>query len=290
MEPLVFLNGALVPRSDARISPFDHGFLYGHGLFETMRAYSGRIFRLRHHLDRLARSAAVLCLPLGGLDLERACNDVLRANDLREARIRLAVSIGEGEGVPEPPLQPKPTVLAVASEHVPIPQHRYDDGFTAIVSSIRQNSGSPLSRLKSANFLGNLLARQEARAGGVDEALLLNEHGYLCEGSTSNVFLVRDSCLHSPSEKSGCLAGITRGAVTEIAAGLGIGVVQREVRLEELFEADEVFVTNSVIEVMPLTRVDGKRVGAQGAKGDGVTRRVMAAYKDLVATEVGSEL
>jgi branched-subunit amino acid aminotransferase/4-amino-4-deoxychorismate lyase len=124
----------------------------------------------------------------------------------------------------------------------------------------------------------------------VDEALLLNEHGYLCEGSTSNVFLVRDSCLHSPSEKSGCLAGITRGAVTEIAAGLGIGVVQREVRLEELFEADEVFVTNSVIEVMPLTRVDGKRVGAQGAKGDGVTRRVMAAYKDLVATEVGSEL
>ena len=290
MEQIVFLNGALVPRSDARISPFDHGFLYGYGLFETMRAYSGCIFRLRQHLDRLAGSAALLGLPLGGLDLEKACRDVLHANGLADARIRLAVSIGEGESVPDPPPQPRPTVLIVATEHPPIPRQRYEDGFSAIVSSIRQNSGSPLSRLKSASFLGNLLARQEARAAGADEALMLNERGCVCEGSMANVFLVREGCLITPSEESGCLAGITRGAVMEISAGSGIPVEQREVELEELLQADEAFVTNSVIEVMPLAHVNGKRVGGEGRGGKrgSLTERVMAAYVELVAREVGS--
>jgi branched-chain amino acid aminotransferase group I len=290
MEPIVFLNGALVPRSGAGISAFDHGFLYGYGLFETMRAYSGRIFRLRQHLDRLAGSAAFLDIPLEGLDLGQACCDVLEANHLGDARVRLAVSMGAGEAAPDPPPHPEPTVLLVASEHTPIPQRRYEDGFKAIVSSIRQNSGSPVSRLKSASYLGNLLARREARAAGADEALLLNEHGCLCEGSSSNVFLVRAGGLHTPNEASGCLAGITRSAVVEVAAGLGIPVAQREVRLEELLEADEAFVTNSVVEVMPLTAVDGKRIGrgVQRARGSSITQRVMAAYRALVATETES--
>ncbi len=290
MEPIVFLNGALVPRRDARISAFDHGFLYGCGLFETMRAYSGRIFRLRQHLDRLAGSAAFLEIPLDGLDLRQACCDALHANRLGDARIRLAVSIGAGDAVPDPPLHARPTVLVVASEHTPIARRRYEDGYKAIVSSIRQSSGSPVSRLKSASYLGNLLARREARAAGADEALLINEHGCLCEGSSSNVFLVREGGLHTPDEASGCLAGITRSAVVEIAAELGITVAQREVRLEELLQADESFITNSVVEVMPLTVVDGKRIGRGGqrAGGNGVTQRVMAAYRALVARETES--
>jgi branched-chain amino acid aminotransferase group I len=283
MEPIVFLNGALVPRRDAGVSAFDHGFLYGCGLFETMRAYSGRIFRLRQHLDRLAGSAAFLGIPLEGLDLGQACRDVLEANRLGDARIRLAVSMGAGEAVPDPPPHPDPTVLVVASKHVPIPRRRYEDGFKAIVSSIRQNSGSPVSRLKSSSYLGNLLARREAKGEGADEALLLNERGCLCEGSSSNVFLVRDGGLHTPSDASGCLAGITRSAVIEIAAGLGIPAAQREVRLEELLQADEAFVTNSIVEVMPLTVVDGTRIG-RGVRNS-ITRKVMAAYRELVARE-----
>lgn len=287
MEPIVFLNGALVPRGDARISPFDHGFLYGYGLFETMRAYSGRIFRLQQHLERLGASAALLGLPVDAYDLGAACCDVLRANDLSDARIRLTVSMGEGAGVPDIPPQPKPTVFVVATEHIPLPRKRYEEGFAAIVSSIRQNSGSPVSRLKSTSFLGNLLARREAKEAGADEALLLNERGCLCEGSTSNVFLVKDGCLHTPDESSGCLPGITRRAVVEVAAGWGAAVAQREVRLEELLQADEAFVTNSVLEVMPLTCVNGVRIGreVQGGKGSSITRRMMAAYGELVTSE-----
>jgi len=194
------------------------------------------------------------------------------------------VSMGEGEAAPDPPRHPEPTVLVVASKLVPIPVRRYEDGFRAVVSSVRQNSGSPISRLKSASYLANLLARREARDAGSDEALLLNERGRLCEGSSSNVFLVRAGRLYTPDDASGCLAGITRAAVMEIAADQGIPAAQREIELGELFQADEAFITNSVLEVMPLAVVDDKPIGGGG---DSTTRGLMAAYRGLVAREVG---
>ncbi len=261
MEQVVYLNGSLLPRSQARISPFDLGFLYGYGLFETMRAYSGRIFRLHRHMERLRESAALIGLPLDTLDMEGACYETLKANMLDDARIRLTLSMGEGEATPDLPASPKPTVLVIATGYTPPPAWVYQQGFKAIVSSTRQNSRSPLSRLKTANYLNNLLARKEAKEKGADEALLLNERGLLCEASTSNIFLVYRESLITPGVESGCLPGITRRVVMEIAREMGIGVAERDVQLEELEAADEAFLTNSLIELMPLTGVNDRTVG-----------------------------
>jgi branched-chain amino acid aminotransferase group I len=287
MEHVVYLNGALLPREQARVSPFDLGFLYGYGIFETMRAYSGRIFRLREHLDRLARSAAMLGIPVETDALERACYDVLRANDLANARVRLAVSMGEGQGTPDPPADPRPTVLISAASYTPPSGDAYRQGFGAIVSSIRRNSQSPLARVKSANYLDHLLARSEAKAAGADEALLLNESGLLCEGSTTNVFVVAQGSLMTPGDGSGCLPGITRSAVMELAPGLGIPAAEQDITLEGLMHAEEAFVTNSVLELMPLREVDGQPIGVRGEEGVAsvVTERLVAAYRELVARE-----
>jgi branched-chain amino acid aminotransferase group I len=280
MEQIAYLNGSLVPRSQAKISPFDLGFLYGYGLFETMRAYSGHIFRLERHLERLSQSAKLLGLPLNAFDLKRACHDTLQANKLKEARIRLTVSMGEGEAAPDLPKHPKPTVLVTAARYVPLSDEAYRKGYKAVVSTIDRDSQSPLSRLKSANYLNHILARREARAAGADEAILLNERGFLCEGSTSNIFLVSKGNLITPGEESGCLPGITRQVVIELAHGLGIGHSEREVRLEELLHAGEAFLTNSIMELMPLVEVNGQRIG----RGK-VTERLMQAYKETVVRE-----
>jgi branched-chain amino acid aminotransferase group I len=283
MEQIVNLNAKLLPRSQAKISPFDHGFLYGYGLFETMRAYSGHIFRLSAHLERLTRSAAQLGIPLSASELKKACYDTLKANKLSDARIRLTVSIGEGEATPDPPKRPRPTVLIIATNYTPPSTEAYQRGYRAIVASIQQNSQSPLSRLKTANYLNIILARREAKEKGAHEALLLNERNYLCEGSTNNIFLVAEGNLVTPNEESGCLPGITRQVVIELAKELSIRVTEREIKLEELLNADEAFLTSSLIELMPLIEVDGKTIGS-GKRGR-VSERLMRAYKELVLRE-----
>ena len=282
MSDIVYLNGSLIPRSQARISALDYGFLYGFGLFETMRAYEGRVFRLDRHLNRLARSAEVLGLPLPATDLRSAVMATIQANQLGDARVRIAVSIGEGGIVPDPSTCDQPTVLILAGHYQPYPEQVYEKGFKAIVSSIRRNSQSPLSRLKSANYLESMLARQEARAAGVDEALCLNEKGLLAEASMSNVFLVTNGTLRTPGPGSGILPGITREAILELASSLAISTLEDDVRRDELYQAQEAFLTNSLIEVMPLTEIDGKPVGS-GRPGP-LTRRLAAAYKRLVMT------
>ncbi len=281
MEQIVYLNGSLVPRGQAKISPFDLGFLYGYGLFETMRAYSGHIFRLEEHLERLSQSARLLSVPLNAFDLKIACHDTLKANKLKDARIRLTVSIGEGEAAPDLPRHPRPTVLVTAARYVPLSDETYRKGYKVVVSTVDRDSLSPLSRLKSTNYLSNILARREARASGADEAILLNERGLLCEGSTSNVLLVSKGNLVTPGEESGCLPGITRQAVIELARGLGISISEREVQLEELLQADEAFLTNSIMELMPVAEVNSQRIG----RGK-ITRRLMQAYKETVKKEI----
>jgi len=282
MAEIVYLNGHLVPRSEAKLSPFDHGFLYGYGLFETMRAYNGRIFRLDRHLARLCRSAEILGLGsrLADFDLETACLKTLEANRLKEARLRLTVSAGEGDAIPDPSTCSSLTVFIAAKNLIPLPSEKYELGFKAVLSSVRRNSQSPLSRLKSSCYLDNILARMEAKAAGCDEAILLNERGYLAEGSVSNIFLVSKGMLTTPSLEGGILPGITREAVLEIAQALNIKTVERETELNELTEAEEAFITNSVLEIMPLTRFEGKPIGA--GKAGQLTRRLMAAYTRLV--------
>jgi len=283
MSEIVYLNGSLMPCSQASISVLDYGFLYGFGLFETMRAYGGQVFRLDSHLSRLTRSAEILGLPLRALELKGAVMDTISANKLSEARIRIAISIGEGGMAPDPGTCNKPTVLILAGHYQPYPERVYQKGFGAIVSSIRRNSQSPLSSLKTANYLESILARQQARAAGADEAIHLNEKGLLAEASMSNIFIVTDGILRTPGQENGILLGITRETVLELAPRLGINTLEHDIHLDEVLQAQEAFLTNSLIEVMPLTEVAGKPVGY--GKPGALTRRLMADYRRMVRDE-----
>jgi branched-chain amino acid aminotransferase len=285
MEEIIYLNGDLIPRSQAKLSPFDHGFLYGYGLFETMRAYGGSIFRLDRHLIRLHHAAETLSIAakLATFDLEKACYDVLKANNLAEARLRLTISAGEGDITPNPDTRSGITVFIVARKLVPLLPESYERGYKTVLSSWRRNGQSPLSRLKSTCYLENILARQEAMSAGADEALLLNERGFVTEGSSTNIFIAVGEMLVTPSTESGVLPGITREAVLELAQSMGIMVVVKQIELGELLRADEAFLTNSVLEIMPLTRLDDKPIGS--GKPGPLTQRLMSSYKELVAKE-----
>jgi len=287
MTEIIYLNGRLISHSKAKLSSFDHGFLYGYGLFETMRAYQGHIFRLDRHLARLRRSAqslglthSILHVVEGKQSLETACTAILEVNKLKDARLRLTVSAGEGDMMPDPGTCSSPTVLVTARNLIPLPPEKYESGFKATLSSLHRNSQSPLSRLKSTCYMENILARMAARATGCDEAILLNEQGYLAEGSTTNIFLASNGELITPSLESGVLPGITREAVLEIARAANIKTMERQVELKELIEAEEAFVTNSILELMPLTLLDGKPIGT-GKPGQ-LTKELLAAYRKLV--------
>jgi branched-chain amino acid aminotransferase group I len=287
MAEIIYLNGQLVPRSEARLSPFDHGFLYGYGLFETMRAYNGHIFRLDSHLTRLRCSAEsiglahnILTTDEGKQSLKAACVATLAANRLKDARIRLTVTAGEGDMTPDPGACSNPTVLVTARDLGPLPPEKYEAGFKAAISSLRRNSQSPLSRLKSTCYLENVLARTAARAAGYDEAIFLNEQGYLAEGSTTNIFLVSHRELITPCFESGVLPGITRDAVLEIARTSNIKGTERWVEPNELIEAQEAFLTNSILELMPLVSVEGRPIGT--GKPGKLTGDLLFAYRRLV--------
>ncbi len=302
-EDMIYLNGRVLSRSEARLSPFDHGFLYGCGLFETMRSYDGHIFRLDRHLARLQDSLRALSLPahiLAALapvtterSLEDACNSTLEANKLKNARLRITVTVGEGDMTPDPTTCREPTVLVTAGELVPQPAARYESGHKAVLSSLRRNSHSPLSRIKSTCYVESILARMEAEEAECDEAILLNEGGAISEGSMSNIFLVKEflspersgpvKLLLTPSIDSGVLPGITREAVIEIARALHIEIQERRVELVELVRADEAFLTNSILELMPLTSFEDQPIGT-GRPGP-ITKSLIASYRELVKAE-----
>ncbi len=284
MADLVHLNGSLLPSVEARIAALDYGFLYGYGLFETMRAYArGRVFRLDRHLQRLVSSAEILGITVGTPALEDAIHETLGANNLSSARIRLTVSAGEGDSVPDPASCAQPTVLVVASQYRPLPEDTYQAGYRAVTASLRRNHRSPLSRIKSLNFTENLLARREARRAGADEAILLNDRDRVAEASMSNLFVVSEGVLRTPPLDAGVLPGVTREAVLELAQRLGIAAEEEDMTLDELRQTGEAFLTNSVIEVMPLTSLDGRAIG-DGRAGP-VTQKLREAYQELVHSE-----
>jgi branched-subunit amino acid aminotransferase/4-amino-4-deoxychorismate lyase len=257
-----------------------------------MRAYNGHIFRLDSHITRLRCSAesiglthSILTTQEGKQSLKVACMATLEENELKDARVRLTVSAGEGDMTPDPGTCSSPTVLITAWNLVPLPPEKYETGFKAAVSFLRRNSQSPLSRLKSTCYMENIFARTAARAAGYDEAIFLNEQGYLAEGSTTNVFLVSRGELITPCFESGVLPGITRDAVLEIARTSNIKATERWVQLNELVEAEEAFLTNSVLELMPLVSIDGRPIGS--GKPGKVTRDLLFAYGKLVAETLG---
>ncbi len=293
MEEIVYLNDSLVPRSEARISVLDYGFLYGYGLFETMRAYHGKIFLLERHLKRLLDSAAAIGLgdSLAGIDLDKACLDTLKANKLENARLRLTVTGGELEAFPWSGEKVAPTVVITARPYHGFPPEKYEQGFKVYLAAVRRSMQSSISGVKSVSYLLSVLARNEAAAHGFDEVLLLNDDGYIAEGGGCNVFFVKSSRLVTPSLASGILPGITRDVVIELADELGIVLTEGTVGLAVIKQCDEAFLTNSMIEIMPLTAVSdgsGNTVTIGTGKPGEITRRLMAAYKERVARETAN--
>jgi len=281
MTEQVYINGELVERSEARVSVFDRGLLYGYGLFETMRSYDGQVFRLDRHLSRLARSADMLGIgeALDVSELGRAVYDTISANELSDARIRLTVTAGEGERSLSLPASGSLTTMIVAEELVlPLPQ-AYQNGISAAIVGAARNSQSPLSGVKSIGYLESLLVRSQAADAGAEEAVMLNERGLVAECSASNIFIVASGRLLTPSAESGILPGITRGIVIELASSMGIEASEGDVAVADLLNADEAFITNSVIEILPLVELDGRPIG-RGKPGE-VTAWLSKAYKEL---------
>ena len=278
----VFLNGDILEESSAHISVHDRGLLLGDGLFETMRAYEGKVFRVPAHLARLRSSAAFFRLrfDIGDEDIGEAISELMRRNACPNAYVRLTVTRGPDAKGLRLDLDARPTVLINARPLTPYPPERYRRGVKLIVSTIRQNSASPLPQHKTLNYLPYLLARQEATDAGVHGALLLNEYGQVAEESMSNAFLARGGTLLTPPPYCGLLPGITRAAVMELARAEKIPLEERPVAAGELFECDEMFLTNSLMEIMPVRSVD-KRNFPAGAPGP-LTARLRERFRSLV--------
>ena len=284
-ESYVWLNGKFQAAEEARVSLFDRGYLYGDGLFETMRAYQGQIFRLQQHFDRLAAGAAALGieLPYSCREIRHTIGNLLQANLLTEAYLRLTLSRGAGLG-PLPPEQPKPTVSLIARPlRLPAPEE-YEAGWGAVVVESALAPGAQLSGLKSLCYLDKLMAKASAQAAGVQEALLVNARGEVTEASSSNVFIVRDKRLLTPPREAGLLAGITRGVVMELAPALSLQVEERRLTPEEVLGASEAFLTNSIMEIMPLVRLGGNSIG-EGRPGP-VARALQQSYQSLMRREL----
>lgn len=284
---LVYLNGHFVPRDQALISVFDHGFLYGDGIYETMRAYNGRIFLLDKHLTRLKHSAEAISLQLP-LSLEKisdALAEALRVNKLHEAYVRIQVSRGPGEIGLDPALCTAPTMVITVRPFKDYPAAQYDNGVSVRIVQTRRNHPLALNpAIKSTNFLNNILAKIESLQTGAYEAIMLNTEGDVAEGTISNIFIVKKNVLITPHVETGILEGVTRGLVLHLGRKQHIQIRETRVRPKDLFDADECFITNTVIEIMPVTTVDDRVIG-EGKPGP-VTRALMKSYVDEVTHHV----
>lgn len=276
----VYLNDKFVPEEEAVVSVFDHGFLYGDGVYETMRAYRGRVFQLAEHLARLERSASriLLHLPASQDRLAALVRESLERNQLPEAYLRVTVSRGPGEIGLDPALSKSPTLVIIAKPFHPYPVSFYTEGVAAIVAKTRRNAPEALPpQVKSLNCLNNVLAKLEAKAAGVHDALMLNQQGELTEGTTSNVFVVKSGRLRTPKVECGILDGITRSVLLRLAHEQGITTEEMRLTGDDLFTADECFLTNTTQEVLPVTRVDGRMIG-DGRPGP-FTRRLHDLFR-----------
>tara|TARA_Y100001968_G_scaffold202326_2_gene185800 strand:- start:172 stop:1029 length:858 start_codon:yes stop_codon:yes gene_type:complete len=278
----VFINGTLYNKEDAKVSVYDHGFLYGDGVFEGMRSYAGTVFRMKEHLDRLWESAEKiqLTIPMTKEEMSDAVNATLAANEIEDGYIRLVVSRGEGTLGLDPNKCPTPNIIIITDFITLYPDEFYQNGLEIITAkTIRNHPGALDPRIKSLNYLNNILAKIEGLAAGCVETLMLNHKGEVAECTGDNIFIVKDGKLLTPPVEAGVLEGITRGAVMELAAGDGVEVVESTMTLEDVYSAEEVFLTGSAAEIVPVIKVDGKQIG-DGTPGL-ITRRVADLYSQL---------
>lgn len=281
-QKLIYINGDFVPESEACVSVFDRGFLYGDGVFETMRSYGGRIFRLGDHVRRLKQSADIIGLRLMQTHerLSDICCQSLERNGLADAILRISVTRGVSAGGIGISRAAEPTIVAFARPPTPLPADAYTGGVSAkIVSTVRNTAAAIDSRIKSMNFLNHILARAEAESVGAYEAIMLNSSGHVAEASTANIFFAKGEGLITPRLDCDILPGITRATVLELAGELGIIREERRIEPSELAAFSECFLTNSGIELVPVTRIDDNPVG-DGAPGP-IYARLHKAYREL---------
>ncbi len=284
--PHVYLNDKIVPSEEAMISASDAGFLYGSGLFETLRVEHGTVFGVDQHLNRLFNSAAALEILLTHTQdsLKDAITEVLKANDLPQARVRLTVSAGVPSGDGQPP---QSTVLITAVPLVPYAEACYSQGILVILCPYRQNPADPLAGHKGTSYFSRMLGLRTAHQKKAAEALWFTTDGYLAEGCVSNVFLVKDDTLLTPPLGTPVLPGVARHTVCDLAADNDLDLQETALRIDDLLSADEVFVTNVIMKVMPVVHVEQHTVG-KGTVGP-VTQTLMTLFDTAVATQCGSQ-
>lgn len=286
MGLVTYVNGAFVPKEEARISVYDHGYLYGDGIFEGIRAYNGRIFCLEQHLDRLYDSARYLMLdiPLSRDEMRQAILETVRRTGLQDAYIRPIISRGMGDLGLDPRKCKAATVVIIVDTIQLYPREAYERGLRAVTATTRKVRPDALSpQAKTLNYLNNIMARMEANQAGADEAIMLTGDGYVSECSADNIFVVRRGEIWTPPPFLGILKGVTREAIMALARTLQIAVVERVFTVYDIYTADECFLTGTGAEIGPVTEVDARLIGT-GRPGP-TSLRLAQAFRELVRSE-----
>ncbi len=286
MGRLIYLNGKMVPDKEAVISVFDHGLLYGDGVFEGIRAYNGRVFRLVEHIRRLYESAhsILLTIPLSQEEMIKAVVDTVNVNKLREAYIRLVVTRGVGDLGMDPRKCKQAQVFIIADKITLYPEELYEKGLDVITVATRRNIAEALEpKIKSLNYLNNIHAKIEANRAGVLEALMLTNQGYICEGTGDNIFIYRRGELLTPPAYLGILEGITREAIIELAAREGIPLREVPFTRHDLYVSEECFLTGTAAEVIPVIEADQRVIGS--GKPGPITKRLIKLFRELTQIE-----
>jgi branched-chain amino acid aminotransferase len=282
----IYINGKLIDKEKAYISVFDHGLLYGDGVFEGIRTYDCLIFRLKEHIDRLYRSADAieLKIPMTKAEMTEALIVTLKANKLKDAYIRLVVTRGVGDLGLDPRKCSKPTIFIIADKIALYPKEFYKNGLAIITASTRRNYPNALDpRIKSLNYLNNILAKLDAIKAGTEEAIMLTYDGYVAECTGDNIFIVKDNRLITPPVNLGALEGITRDAVIKLAKMMNILFEEKLLRVEDLYAADEAFLTGTAAEIIPVINIDKRKIG-NGKPGD-MMLRLAAEFKKLTTSD-----
>jgi len=287
----VYLNGSIVSEKEAKISVFDHGFLYGDGVFEGIRAYNGRILRIDEHVDRLYESAGSIMIeiPLSRKEMKNAIFETVRRNNLRDAYIRPVISRGKGPLALDPRGCSEPTIVIIVEAETRHPEDMSSkplsmQGIKVITTAWRRNGPDILSpRVKSTNYLNNILAKLQANAVGAQDAIFLNKQGYVCELTGDNLFIIKNARVITPPFSSGILDGITRREVLRVASEQGFETAEEPLTLHDLYTSDECFCTATRIEVIPIVWIDGRQIG-NGMPGP-ITVKLMEEYIKLAKQE-----
>lgn len=283
MAQWIYLNGSYVQKENAVISVYDHGFLYGDGIFEGIRVYNGNIFKCKEHLDRLYDSAKsiMLNIPLTYDEMKHALIETVRKNELREGYIRLVVSRGPGDLGLDPQRSPKANVIIIVEQLAIYPEEAYLNGLKTVSVSTRRNIPDALNpKIKSLNYLNNILVKIQANLAGVGEAIMLNSQGFVAEGSSDNIFIIKRGIVFTPPCYCGALEGITRAAIIEICQKTGIPVKEEPFTLHDVYVADEVFFTGTAAEVIAVREVDARIIG-EGKAGP-ITTRLLKEFRSIV--------